>query len=561
MTQFDRPAAPGAAGRAHRSEPVPPGRGLREIGLVDLFDEAVAAAPERDALLYSGYGQVAALRWTYRDLARQATAAARALVAAGVRHGERVAVWAPNRPEFVPLWFGAASVGVALVPVNPLYRHDEIAYLLSKVDAKLCFLTPTDRGVDLAAILERARPDLPDLNGVIAWDALPGETGAGWDAWLATGDVVTDATLAERRAQITPEDIVLVQFTSGTTGRPKGVECVSRAIANQGLAVAERAGIEDGCRYANPMPLFHNGGAVVVLMACTARRGTHLLIDKFEAGLTCRVLQDLEATAILGVPSMLLAMVEHAEAAGLDFPSLRTVVTGGSLVPEPLMRRWLDRWRVGFSNVYGMTEFSPVATQTSPGDTLERALTTVGRPLPGVEIDVVDPSTAERVGFGQEGEIRYRGWPLMRGYCNDPERTSEAVDPDGWLRSGDLGVLDAEGYLRVTGRSKDTIIRGGENIAPAAVEAAILRHVPAVADVAVVGVPDTRYGEVVAAFVRLREGMSLSHDELVTHLTPHIVRFRIPAHLRVVDSFPLTPSGKVQKFRLREQMAEEAADA
>jgi acyl-CoA synthetase (AMP-forming)/AMP-acid ligase II len=300
------------------------------------------------------------------------------------------------------------------------------------------------------------------------------------------------------------------------------------------------------------MPFFHVGGTITAMASTYAVRGTQIFLPSFSPAAMCAAIEGERATAALAVPTMMISLLREAESVGARFEDLRVMMTGGALVPEAVASAWIERYGVGISNTYGMTEVSGPNVQTGPSDPLDRALATCGRPLPGVEVDVVEPGTDKRVPIGEEGEIRFRGWGIMKGYLGDPEATAAAVSEDGWMRSGDIGILAEDGFVAVTGRAKDIIIRGGENIAPATIEDGIRREIPEVVDVSVIGVPDDYYGEAVAAYVTLREGASLDLETLRARLSGKMPAFRIPAHLRVVDAFPTTPSGKVQKFRLAE---------
>jgi acyl-CoA synthetase (AMP-forming)/AMP-acid ligase II len=342
-------------------------------------------------------------------------------------------------------------------------------------------------------------------------------------------------------------------FTSGTTGRPKGVRIRSTAMANGGRFVAERARWEEGVRMLHAMPLFHCGGTISSMASCQAVLGTAIFPPVFSPAVMCAAADAEHATGLVGVPTMLIALDQAAQAGGHSLATLRTVMTGGSPVPRAVADRWTTRYGVGICNTYGMTETGASAVQTAPDDPAEHLLTTVGRPLPGVSVDIVVPGTAQRVPVGAEGEIRLSGWGVMDGYEGDPEATAATLSADGWIRTGDLGALTPDGYLRVTGRLKDLIIRGGENIAAAGVEDVIRAALPDVLDVSVVGVPDEFYGEAVAAFIRLRDGASLTTDGILEGLAGHLPRHQVPSHVRIVGQFPMTPSGKIKKYVLREQ--------
>jgi fatty-acyl-CoA synthase len=530
----------------------------RDLLYHDLLIGAVEKAPEREALVFLPADAGPTLRMTYRELDAAVARTARALLASGVERGGVVAVYAANRPEFVFVQFACSRIGAAAVPINPLYEADELAYVLERSGAELCFADHRHRDSGLWERLSAVARNAPKLRLLVALSAET--TGAvHWDEWLAGGDDVEEARLAELEETLDPRATVQIQFTSGTTGRPKAVQLSGYGLANGGRCTAYRAGLQDGCRYLHAMPFFHVGGTVTAMAAVMAVAGTHLFLPYFSPSAMCAGIESERPDAILAVPTMLIALADHADAQGLMLDSVETVLTGGALVPEAVAARWIDDRGVGISNTYGLTEISGPAVCTSPQDPRELALTTIGRPLPGVEVEVVAIGTRERVELEAEGELRFRGWGTMNGYLGDEQATEAMIDPDGWLRSGDLGRLSADGFVQVTGRAKDVIIRGGENIAPSTVEDAIRGHVDDVVDVSVVGVPDDYYGEAVAAFVTLREGAELTRDDLAAMLEGKLASFRIPAHLLVVDELPTTASGKVQKFRLAEMFAREHA--
>jgi fatty-acyl-CoA synthase len=515
-----------------------------------LLQRAVDTTPDREALVFiPGDGQ-ATVRWTYRELDRLVDRTARALLNSGVRRGDAIGVYGPNRPEFVILQFACSQIGATAVPVNPLYKADDLVYVLGRAKIRICFAVDRHRDQALWATLASVADRLDHLQLCIALS--PVDTQAlDWEQWLEPGGTeVPDATLASARDAAQPSDTCQIEFTSGTTGRPKAVALSSAALANGGRCTAFRAELEDGCRYLHAMPFFHVGGSITAMAATVACRGTQIVLPAFSPAALCAALEDEHATAVLAVPTMLISTANCAATAGCQFESLRTVLTGGSLVPEAVASTWIDRYAVGISNTYGMTEMTGPAIQTAPSDPLDRALSSVGRPLPGVEVDVVAVGTDERVPIGTEGEIRFRGWGTMQGYVGDEAATAAVLDEEGWMRSGDLGVLSADGFVAITGRTKDMIIRGGENIAPAAIEDPIRELLPEVIDVSVVGVPDDYYGEAIAAYVTLRADAELSLETMNFKLAGRVPKYCMPAHLRVLDALPTTPSGKVQKYRL-----------
>jgi fatty-acyl-CoA synthase len=517
---------------------------LRGLTCAALLDEAAAAWPARDALVYCAYDHGPTERWSYAELRRRARDVGRALIASEVRHGDRVAVWATNLPEWLLLQFGCAYAGAVLVPLNPLYRAAEVTYVLDKAQTGMLFVEPTNRGVDLAGIAMEAAGEVAALREVVAIG------GPAWDAFLARGAEV-DAVRLDA-AGVRANDIAQIQFTSGTTGAPKGAMLRHGALTDNARLFADRAELRSGWRLCSGMPQYHCGGSVLATMGALAIGATLMPLVTFDARTAIDTVDTELAEVLCAVPTMLLAIEAELDRSGGSLRSLERVVTGGSLVPPEIAERWHERLGVTFSITYGLTEASPVITQSSPSDPLALQVGTVGRPLPHVECDVADVHTGAASAVGEQGEVRVRGWQVMAGYFGDEAATAEAITADGWLRTGDLGRLDADGYLRITGRSKEMIIRGGENLYPAEIEAA-LRAIDGVLDACVVGVPDERYGEVPAAFLRLADDSPLDADAIRRALDGRIARFKIPPHVEIVDSYPMTGSGKVQKFKLRER--------
>jgi fatty-acyl-CoA synthase len=531
---------------------------LRALTVAGLLDEAAERWPDAEAIVYVAYDDLGIReRWSFQELRTRARAVARAFIADGFQAGDRVGVWATNRPEWLLTQFGAAYAGVVLVPMNPLYRSFEVADVLGRAGASACFAEPENRGSDLWAILEGASTELPKLRRRVAFGE---RDGAGFGDWVSTGDGVSEATLVGRAASVRPEHPSQIQFTSGTTGFPKGAELRNAGIVNNARMFAHRAQFHEGGRHCNPMPFFHCGGCVMSTLGSVATGSVQLPTLTFDAARVARTVDLEAATSLSAVPTMLIGVEEAIARTGDSLESLEVIVTGGSPVPVDVERRWMERFGVRFTITYGLTEASPVITQSDPDDPEELQIATCGRPLPHVEVDIVDPA-GERVAIGEQGELRTRGSMVMNGYWGDPGATARTIDSGGWLRSGDLASMDAEGYVSITGRAKEMIIRGGENIYPAEIEDA-LRRLPGVLDASCVGIPDERYGEQVAAFVRLAEGATGDPESMRLQLTGQVARYKVPRYLLVVDTFPVTPSGKVQKFKLREQfiaaMSEEA---
>jgi acyl-CoA synthetase (AMP-forming)/AMP-acid ligase II len=545
-----------AGGRSHWVPDPAEQPPLREQTVAGLLDEAVARWPDREAIAYSAYDDLGIrLRWTFTELRDRARDVARAFVGDGFAAGDRAGVWATNRPEWLLVQLGAAYAGVILVPMNPLYRAPEVAYVLGRSGATACFAETENRNTDLWAVLDGVAAEQPQLRrrvaltGVDADDGAP--AGTGFATWVAThGAGVSEEQLQARQALVLPGSTSQIQFTSGTTGFPKGAELRGAGIVDNARLFAHRARLRDGGRHCNPMPYFHCGGCVMSTLGAIATGSLQLPTLTFDAERVARTVDQEQATSLSAVPTMMIAVEEALARTGGSLQSLDIVVTGGSPVPVDVERRWMQRFGVRFCVTYGLTEASPVITASDPEDPEELQISTCGRPLPHVEVDIVDPG-GDPVPVGTQGELRTRSTMVMNGYWEDPEATARAVDPGGWLRSGDLARMDDAGYVSITGRAKEMIIRGGENIYPAEVEDA-LRGLDVVLDASVVGVPDERYGEQPAAFVRLVPGGTLTPEAMQEQLAARLARYKIPRHLAVVQEFPLTPSGKVQKFKLRE---------
>ena len=528
---------------------------MRDLTVGGLLDEAAAQWPDHEAVVFSAYEDIGiSARWTYAELQQRARRVARALIASGIEPGERFGIWATNIPEWLELQFGGAYAGAVVVPLNPLYRTSEVEFVLGKSGAAACFVLPENRGASLWEMTRQASAGLDHVRLLIPIGEAQGVSS--WEEWLASGDAVDEDRLERRRAAVRAADTSQIQFTSGTTGFPKGAELSHGGIVNDARLFVARATLPRHGRHSNPMPYFHCGGCVMSTLGSVATGSAQMPAVTFDAARIARTIEAERCTSVSLVPTMMIGLEEQVAKDGRDLSSLEIVVTGGSPVPPEVMRRWIERYGVGINNTYGMTECSPVICATLPGDTVELQTTTVGPALPHVEVDIVEPGGTEPVPLGVEGELRSRSAMVMKGYWDNPEATAEAIDPGGSMRSGDLARMDENGYVSITGRAKEMIIRGGENIYPAEIENAI-RELEAVADAAVVGVPDERYGEVCAAYVRLAEGASLSHEELREQMTGRVARYKIPAHVRVLDEFPLTPSGKVQKFKLRESFLAE----
>ena len=519
---------------ADTSEPV------LETTVGGILRAAADAGPDLTAMVAGVPDQAQRRRWTYAELLAEAEQAARAL-STRFAPGERVAVWAPNLPEWVILEFAAALAGLVLVTVNPAYRPAELAYVLNQSDAAGIFLVPEFRS-PMGKFLDEVRPDLPGLREVVYL--------TDWAEFLATAPA--QAALPDVR----PDDIAQIQYTSGTTGFPKGAELHHRGLTNNARFYAERIALQPGEVYVNPMPLFHTAGCGMGVLGAVQSLAVDVPVLAFDPALVLELLEAERAVMFGGVPTMMIAMLGHPDIERRDLSSLRVAVSGGSPVPAELVRQVEARLGVRFSIVFGTTECSPLVTQVKLDDSDQDRAETLGTPLPQTEVMIADAHGP--VPVGQPGELCARGYLVMRGYHDAPEATAAAIDSEGWYHTGDLASLDGRGYLRIEGRIKDMIIRGGENVYPREIEDALFAH-PAVAEAVVIGVPDETWGEVVAAYVRpVPDQPAPSTEELRAYCREHLAPYKTPQHWVFVEAFPMTPSGKIQKYKLREDFAQRA---
>lgn len=485
-------------------------------------------------------------RWTYAQLHAEAEKCAQWLLT-HFQPGDRLTVWAPNIPEWVILQYGAAMAGLVLVTANPSLRSDELRYVLAQSRSAGLVHTDQFRGTDMSAIAAAATADLDPAPRVFCfadWDA----TVRGWDG------------PRQRLPTVRPEDPAQIQYTSGTTGAPKGALLHHRGLVTNARYIALRGGFPEQGTLVSAMPLFHTAGCAMSVLGCAHTSATYALVQLFDPELVLQALHDLHGDVIFGVPTMLIALLNHPSLTTLDFTHCSVAMSGGSSVPPELVRRVETALRCRFTTVYGQTELSPIVTQTSPADSATDKASTVGRPLWQVEVKIADPDTAKPVPVGDQGEICARGYQQMLEYFDQPDATARTIDTEGWLHTGDLGTMDSRGYVAVTGRLKDMIIRGGENIYPREIEEVLFTH-PDVQNVAVVGVPDDTWGEQVAAVVRPRDpaappAPATLREFCRTHLAPH----KTPAYWYVTAEFPLTGSGKIQKYRIVELIAQDSYD-
>lgn len=511
------------------------------------FEAAVAAYPDHEALVEYASGR----RWTYAELDRDVDAFARGLIGAGIAKGDRIGVWAPNCAEWTIAQYGSAKAGAILVNVNPAYRTHELSYALQQSGLRLLVSAESFKGSDYRAMTEEvvAAGDAGSLERTVHIGTDE------WDALLAEGEGLPEDAVAERMATLSPSDPINIQYTSGTTGYPKGATLSHTNILNNGFFTTELVRFTDADRLCIPVPFYHCFGMVMGNLGCTTHGATMVIpAPGFDPETTLRCVAEERCTALYGVPTMFIAMQNHPTFADHDLSTLRTGVMAGSICPVEVMKRCIDDMHMAeVSIAYGMTETSPVSCQTRADDDLERRTATIGRVHPHVEVKVVDPATGETVERGTPGELCTRGYSVMLGYWDDEEKTAEAIDADGWMHTGDLAEMREDGYCNIVGRIKDMVIRGGENIYPREIEEFLYTH-PDVEDVQVIGVPDQRYGEELAAWIKLKDGAEpLNAEKVRAFATGKLSHYKIPRYVLLVEEFPMTVTGKIRKVQMREE--------
>jgi fatty-acyl-CoA synthase len=513
---------------------------VRDITLGELLERAARSAPDRVALIAGVPDPTLRRQWTYLEFYHEAQRTARALLA-HFRPGERIAVWAYNLPEWVMLEFGAGLAGMVLVTVNPGFQAKELEYVLKQSRSAGLFVVNSFRGNPMLQTAREVAPRCPELREIICFDD--------WSSFVAAGDdhkIVLPAVKAT--------DPVMIQYTSGTTGFPKGALLHHRGLVTNGADTAERMGIDPGDVFITTMPLFHTGGCVCCVIGAVSKAATQVLLEAFDPGLVLELFATYRGNAMVGVPTMLVAMLEHPSFASTDLSSVKAICSGGSTVPATLVTLFEQKLGAPFTIVFGQTECSPVAAMTLTSDTIEDKAGTIGLPLPNMETKIINPETGKIAAIGEIGEFCTRGYHVMVGYFEMAEATTAAIDSEGWLHTGDLCAMDARGYCTVEGRLKDMIIRGGENIYPRELEELLFRH-PKVGEVAVIGLPHEKWGEEVAAFIRAAPGAVIDREELSEYMRAALAHYKTPKHWFRVEAFPLTGSGKIQKFKLRELWA------
>ncbi|MDV8070295.1 AMP-binding protein [Rhodococcus sp. IEGM 1366] len=517
----------------------------------DNLDRTVAAHGDRDALIDHASGR----RWTYREFAEQVNGLAAGLLSRGVGKGDRVGMWAPNCPEWTFTQYATAKIGAILVNINPAYRSHELQYVLEQAGISTLVSAASFKTSDYASMIETVRPQCPDLTSVILLGSPE------WDSVLADGlaaQASDPAPLAAAQAALSADDAINIQYTSGTTGFPKGATLSHHNILNNGYFVGELCHYTELDRVCIPVPFYHCFGMVMGNLACTSH-GAAMVIPgpAFDPSAALEAVQAEKCTSLYGVPTMFIAELALPEFDTFDLSSLRTGIMAGSPCPVEVMKQVIDRMGMAEVSIcYGMTETSPVSLQTRSDDSIEQRTETVGRVGPHLEIKIVDPATGLTVPRGEPGELCTRGYSVMLGYWENAEKTAEAIDAARWMHTGDIGVMDEAGYVAITGRIKDMVIRGGENVYPREIEEFLYTH-PDILDAQVIGVPDAKYGEELMVWIRMREGArELDADAVRAYCTGKLAHYKIPRYVHVVDEFPMTVTGKVRKIAMREQAME-----
>lgn len=491
------------------------------------------------------------IRWTYREFAEEIDRVARSLIAMGFVKGDRVGIWSPNNAEWVLLQYATALVGVILVNINPAYRTHELQYALEQSGCRGLFAAARFKTSDYVAMVNEVRPSVPALEHVVFLDT------DDWTSFLADGDSIGTPQVSEIGETLTPDDPINIQYTSGTTGHPKGATLSHMNILNNGFFVGEACRYTAEDRICIPVPLYHCFGMVLGNLAATTHGATIVFpAAAFEAKSTLEAVSEERCTSLYGVPTMFIAELAEPDFESYDLSTLRTGIMAGSPCPTEVMKQCIDRMNLDEVTIaYGMTETSPVSTQTHTDDPIDKRVGSVGRVHPHVEIKIIDPETGETVPRRTSGEFCTRGYSVMAGYWNDAERTEETIDADGWMHTGDLATMDVDGYVNIVGRIKDMVIRGGENIYPREIEEFLYTH-PRILEVEVVGVPDAKYGEEIMAWIQTEDGARLSADEVREFCAGRIAHHKIPRYVEIIDEYPMTVTGKIQKNKLREMAVE-----
>ena len=530
------------------------------------FDRICEQHPDQDALIVRHQN----VRWSYGELQKKVNELATGLLALGIAPGDRVGIWGPNSHEWVMVQLATAKIGAIMVCINPAYRLYELEFALNKVECKVVIAAESFKTSDYLGMLNTLAPELaasepgklqaerlPHLRTVIRMGTVKTEGMLNFEDVCLLGGGVEADRLGELQELLKPDDAINIQFTSGTTGNPKGATLTHCNILNNGYLTGEAMKLTETDRLCIPVPLYHCFGMVLSVLACVSH-GSAMVFpgEAFDPLETLRAVEAEKCTALHGVPTMFITELDHPQFAEFDLSSLRTGIMAGAPCPVEIMKRVISQMHMEDILIgYGQTELSPINNMTLPDDSLERRTETVGRAMPWVEIKIVDESNRV-VAIGEKGEICTRGYSVMREYWNDPERTAETIDEAGWLHSGDLATMDGEGYVRIVGRIKDMIIRGGENIYPREIEEFLYQH-PAISEVQVFGIPDEKMGEEVCAWVQLNDGQKMTEEDLKAFCKDQITHFKIPRYVRFVTEYPMTVTGKIQKFVMRDEMVKE----
>ncbi|MER2088268.1 MAG: AMP-binding protein [Sporosarcina sp.] len=533
----------------------------------EIVREQAQLHPAQEAYVYPEHG----IRKTYKEFDEETDKLAKAFIGMGIEKGENVAIWSDNKREWLLSQYATGKMGAVLVTVNTNYQASELEYLLKQSDATTLILNESFKGISYIDIIRKVCPELESSEkGSITSEKLPHfkriilmterevEGMYKWSELMAYADEVTDEQLEEQFQSLDPDDVINIQYTSGTTGFPKGVMLTHNNVVNNGKQIGDAMKLTEQDRVCIPVPFFHCFGCVLGTLAAVTHGSAMILLEQFDPLRVLQAVQDEKCTALHGVPTMFIAELNHPEFKNFDTSTLRTGIMAGSVCPIEVMKRVIED--MGASEIticYGQTEASPVITQTKTDDPIEKRVSTVGKPHPNVEVKIVDPVTGEEMPVGVPGELCTRGYNVMKGYYNNAEATREAIDEEGWLHTGDIAVMDSDGYLDITGRIKDMVIRGGENIYPKEVEEFLYTH-PEIADVQVVGVPDAKYGEELMAWIIPKKGVQLDEESVREFCKGNISHHKIPKYIEFTNEYPMTASGKIQKFKLREMSAEKS---
>ncbi|ADP76834.1 AMP-dependent synthetase and ligase [Methanothermus fervidus DSM 2088] len=526
----------------------------------EFLEEQAKKYPNKDFIVYPDRN----LRFTYKEFNERVDLLAKGLLHMGLKKGDHIGIWATNVPDWLTFFFAASKIGGVLVTINTAYKKDELKYVMKQSDMKAIALIEGFRDVNYLKTIYELVPELkkyergklksknfPKLKHVIYIGAEKHRGMYNTHELMLLGKHVPDEKLEKAKKQVKNDDVVNIQYTSGTTGFPKGVMLTHRNILNNGYYIGERQKFTEKDKLCLPVPMFHCFGIVLGLLAILTHGGTLVMLEYFDPLLVLAAVEKEKCTALYGVPTMFISELSHPMFDMFDLSSLRTGIMAGAPCPKELMKKVIEKMHMKeITIVYGLTEASPGITQTSVDDPIDKRVETVGKPLPEIEVKIVDPKTGKKLGPGEVGEICCRGYNVMKGYYKMPKETKEAIDEDGWLHTGDLAMMDKDGYYRIVGRIKEMIIRGGENIYPREIEE-FLHKMPGIKDVQIVGVPDEKYGEEVAAFVIKEDGADIREEDVIDYAKENIARYKAPKYVFFVDKFPLTASGKVQKFKLR----------